>query len=170
MKETVRRGVFETNSSSIHSICISTENKIEELILPSYLVFKTDYFGWKWEKSNSTTYKASYLYTALCCLYDKKEVSDWQNYIFETLIEYGVEAEFDPVKYDAWGMMDGGIDHVDKTLPLIESLRHSKRRLMRFLFDPKSYIATGNDNSWPDRINGLHCNVDYDHEEYLKTN
>src|SRR5690348_3254391 len=62
MKQKVRESVFETNSSSTHSICIA---KDAEIILPESLHFSFGEFGWEHGSLGSTGEKASYLYTGL---------------------------------------------------------------------------------------------------------
>lgn len=54
--------MFETNSSSTHSICIT---KSDVLDIPSSVYFTTGEFGWSHQKLNSVKEKASYLYTAI---------------------------------------------------------------------------------------------------------
>ena len=52
----IRNGVFETNSSSTHSIAIPRScNNI------NYISFHIGEFGWEWEEANP----ADYFYTAI---------------------------------------------------------------------------------------------------------
>ena len=55
----IRKGVFETNSSSTHSICIA---KDAELTIPQSLHFSFGEFGWECDTLYSVSEKASYLY------------------------------------------------------------------------------------------------------------
>lgn len=64
MKKQTRKGVFETNSSSVHTITIS-KNGYDKSIIPEVLVFIFGEFGWEVNKLSSVYEKASYLYTAL---------------------------------------------------------------------------------------------------------
>lgn len=68
--KTIRNNVFETNSSSSHSLCIGVSNELS----PSYLLI--DYvdncvhvefgeFGWGYDKTNNQYDKLSYLVTML---------------------------------------------------------------------------------------------------------
>lgn len=68
MKRQVRRNVFETNSSSVHSISISNKGTLE----PSYLCVDDETnkigvsfgeFGWGYDKINSQSEKLEYLLT-----------------------------------------------------------------------------------------------------------
>ena len=58
----VRQGVFETNSSSTHSICIA---QTTDYIIPDKVSFSVGEFGWEVDKLSSLSEKASYLYTAI---------------------------------------------------------------------------------------------------------
>jgi hypothetical protein len=55
MKRQVRYGVFETNSSSTHSICILTET--EQLSIPDRVEFECDEFGWEVDTLTSRSEK-----------------------------------------------------------------------------------------------------------------
>ena len=44
MKRQIRRGCFETNSSSTHAICIATEDVLN---IPKNIHFGFDDFGWE---------------------------------------------------------------------------------------------------------------------------
>lgn len=43
MKKVIRRGVFETNSSSVHAISISNAGN---LVYPKFVYFEEGEFGW----------------------------------------------------------------------------------------------------------------------------
>ena len=57
MKRQIRSGVFETNSSSIHSIAIPRSCKAVDSVS-----FSIGEFGWEWDEADA----ANYLYTAIC--------------------------------------------------------------------------------------------------------
>lgn len=63
MKKQIRKSVFETNSSSTHSICINSK---ENLVIPEQVAFSTsEEFGWENELHNDLWTKASYFYLSL---------------------------------------------------------------------------------------------------------
>lgn len=167
----IRRGVFETNSSSTHSVCISSERG-QPLDYPSIVHFKCAYFGWEECRLESPDDKASYLYSSILALYGREEAETAKNRIFKFLAEEDIDCEFDlPVyyKYDGYVYLDnGGIDHAgeDEHVNFVENVLHSKKRLLRYLFSPHSYVLTGNDNEATD----VSINADYPHEEYYKGN
>ena len=169
----VRKGVFETNSSSTHSICIS---KHDDYVLPSTLYFRLGDFGWESEIYKGAEDLASYLWTAVVdfygdCYSDYKMVEDYKNYLYEKLYEYGVECEFELPIYDekySW-CVNANIDHVAELDDLLSSLRKSPRKLIRFLFSPDSFILCGNDNS--DWYYDKHDELDFSEvDEYYKGN
>ena len=70
MKKVIRKGTFETNSSSTHAICICTDKKLlEEMEYPEHLYFGIGEHGWEYERLNTPKEKANYLYTAILYIY-----------------------------------------------------------------------------------------------------
>ena len=178
MKLQVRSGVFETNSSSTHSLAISTEKGLK-LKFPKKVVFKYGEFGWEERTLKSTKDKASYLYTAIF-YFDAKIREQYIRFIFDTLVENNIECHFDgDIKYtvSTWGFdrnnpsiyfsenIDGYIDHAEN-LGFIEKICTDKQLLLSYLFSEHSFIKTGNDNSASD----ISINVNYDHQEFYKGN
>jgi len=152
MKRQVRNNVFETNSSSMHSICISKKPVITDDINGKFVYFQPGEFGWEFEKYDDLEDKASYLYEAITDLYrDEKECSDVLNRLYETLGKYGVSCKFKAKKKDKYGFTEGYIDHVDQTAEFLKAVLHSENRLLRFLFGD-SFILTGNDNCYEDEV------------------
>ena len=58
MKKQIRRGVFETNSSSVHAICISKSNEYKTQDNVDFIYGR---FGWSPETLYTPEEKASYL-------------------------------------------------------------------------------------------------------------
>lgn len=146
MKRQVRQGVFETNSSSTHEICISKKNVAKEDI-PTFIKFNHGEFGWGFDKYDRILERASYLYQAICdlCWGDDKTKSGYINSLYSTLSKYGVECEFDLKDKDDNDWEIGHIDHGDETREFVASVMHSEKRLLRYLFGD-SIIIVGNDN------------------------
>lgn len=150
MRVQIRRGVFETNSSSTHCISIVCGGaNLSEKEGMDCLEFKLGEFGWEWENYHSPEDKASYLWTAIIHLNfpgerdykaDSERISKW-------LGEEGIEAIFDDTKC-SWNneYFGGYVDHTEDLLPFIEYVLESKEHLLNFLFDWDSCIRTGNDN------------------------
>ena len=132
----IRQGVFETNSSSTHSICISREH-----VEPTdFISFHLGYFGWGNDKVNA----ADYLYTAIMTMDDWEEKLDKLKSILD---DYGVQYEFEEPKWanNSWGsyLADAGIDHAYETYDFVNAVLNDEDLLMRTLFGD-SFVYTGN--------------------------
>ena len=57
----IRKGTFETNSSSTHSICITKEDSFIKIPEELKINVKNYEFGWKYEKYRGTDEKFAYL-------------------------------------------------------------------------------------------------------------
>lgn len=144
MKTQIRNSVFETNSSSTHSICIS--KKPVEVDKNKFIYFRLGEYGW----SNGTANAASYLYTAIMC---QKERYDLLNRLKEILDKHEIKYEFQEAvihSFESNGALysfleNGGIDHSENTMPFINSMLNDEDMLMRLLFS-ESNVYTGNDN------------------------
>lgn len=147
----IRHGLFETNSSSTHAICIAKKN--DGLVIPQSLDFTLNDFGWEERFYYDVEDKASYFYTALYNSYDediKKNFENIKNHIYDVLGKAGCECWFDKERPSKWGrwMESGYIDHQNEIDPLIHKLIKNDKMLFRFLFSPDSFVVTGNDNSY----------------------
>lgn len=175
MKTQIRRGVFETNSSSTHAISIVKNGS--KPIKTSSLVFDDGEFGWGFDIYTDTYSKASYLWEAIVANcngdgYGSDEdcvmsYDDAIKFVTDTLAKYGVEAVFMERRpsgetytdskgvehhlynfYDEYGTKRGGyIDHSYELRDFLENILTDEEQLISFLFDEGSYISTGNDNS-----------------------
>jgi len=163
MKQSIRRNVFETNSSSTHSLCVTKNNILDQK--QESLNFSIGEFGWEHDTLRSSFEKASYLYTAIL-INEKVELLDSVKVILEN---NNVEYEFEEPKYDGDDeykyLKYGYIDHGNELDDFL-GICNDEDKLMRFLFSSESFILTGNDNSGCD----VDINVNYDHEEYYKGN
>lgn len=171
MKTQVRRSVFETNSSSTHSISIVKESS--NIHFPSVVEFNAGEFGWEWENYNDYLSKASYLYTAILettqlkvteDLADGKKqckdlIDEKLNKIREILWKYGIECVFDSYEikhydyevsvgkhHNYYPEYDGYIDHGYELADWVNRILNDEKLLINFLFDNDSVIETGNDN------------------------
>lgn len=166
MKVQVRRSVFETNSSSTHSISIIKESDIDEF--PNTLVFGKGEFGWEFDIHYDTVTKAEYLWEAITsCLKDIDKVNNAIKFITETLAKHNIKAIFpyaDNMKVkthkyngstytyiqfmnDEDEKDDGYVDHGNELGDFLEDVLSNENKLMNYLFDYNSYVSTGNDNS-----------------------
>lgn len=173
MKTQIRRSVFETNSSSTHSISIVKEPT--NIHFPTTMEFNVGEFGWEWKIYSDYRSKASYLYTAILfntCLESNTELIDGKqkcrdmvkeklNKIKNALSKYGIKCIFHPFQIKTYNYNDysnghptwsyypdtrGYIDHGNELKEWINTILNDETLLINFLFDNSSVIETGNDN------------------------
>lgn len=175
MKKTVkiRQGVFETNSSSTHSICIAKKAK---LTIPESLHFAFGEFGWEFKTLRSLSEKACYLYTGLIRNDRQKDA----NRVLNFLSKKGIEVTAEEPIYDVgsytddkgktveykYGKNTGFVDHDDELKEFLDAVCKDNEKLLQFLFSDLSFIITGNDNDDMD----VGIKVSYPHDEYYKGN
>jgi hypothetical protein len=138
-KVLIRKGVFETNSSSCHSISIADDTKqfVMDTIYPDQfgvVSIHGDEFGWEWFKHNDAITKASYA----------AQQFSQNDMALETLAEVIREQTgADQVKF--FDLDSGYVDH--DSYGIVPSDRES---LKNFIFNRNSWLFGGNDNSTPD--------------------
>ena len=144
----IRHSMFETNSSSTHSIAIS-KKKVNVKSLPSKINFYIGDFGWSHEEVN----RANYFYTALALNYGKDGLDDALKHVKSVLLNIGVDSEFSiPEWYDSGRLANGYIDHFDEIREFVTTLMSDDQMLIRYLFSD-SHVYTGNDNQEFDNDN-----------------
>ena len=152
----IRKNVFETNSSSTHSICIA---KVQDYTIPTKLHLELGDFGWN-EDTISTDYeKASYLYTAIVNYFPHH----LDNFL-QLLDAKGIEITKEELKDDSWN--NGYVDHGGELSDFVKDVMTNEEKLLSYLFSGLSFILTGNDNS----DSNIDINVSYDYDEYYKGN
>ena len=145
MKVQIRRGCFETNSSSTHAICISKDD-VDKSNLPKHITFTHGEFGWEEAILSDVWSRASYLYQAICDCYYEEERQEKLGVLEDLLAGYGISCEFEPDKKDSWGLTYGYIDHSYEAKDFVDAVLNDSDKLIRYLFGD-SIIVTGNDNS-----------------------
>lgn len=145
MKRQIRSSVFETNSSSTHSIAIPYNCDISD-----NMSFRTDDFGWSFDVVDP----ADYFYTAI---YETSETEAEANEKIERLKNIldknGVHYHFRKPKshvstydnVDYFYLDDGYIDHGYELRDFVDELMNDESKLLRFLSG--GLVFTGNDNS-----------------------
>lgn len=139
----IRVNVFESNSSSTHSICISKK----PATLGSYVNFHLGEYEWEFEEVDIR----DYLYTAIMChdcVYNR--VPLWLPKLKNILDKNGIMYDFERPTYSEWGTPEFGIDHATSTFGFVETVLNDEDMLMRLLFNSESVVYTGNDNAWGD--------------------
>lgn len=152
----IRRNVFETNSSSTHSICVTKNDILDDKM--NNLYFRLDEFGWEHSRLRYVGEKASYLYTGIVC----NGRMDLLKKVKKVLDKNNIEYEFEDPEEAGYFY----IDHGSNLTNFLNDICNNEDKLMRYLFSSESFIITSNDNSYyNDDID-----VDYEYEEYYKGN
>jgi hypothetical protein len=146
----IRRNVFETNSSSTHSICISKK----PVTIGKCIHFYIGEYGW----GNDCVDTASYLYTAIL---EQDSCDELLDKLKRILDKYSIEYNFDEPIYHTssdgeykW-LEYGYIDHSDELQEFLSIILSNEDMLMRYLFGD-SCVYTGNDNQDDDPSG---CNI-----------
>lgn len=186
MKTQIRRGVFETNSSSVHSISIIKDDFKSSLPI-QFTIDCDGMFGWEVYTYDSPENKAAYLYQAIVSYptynehnkewYDakiaKEKLQDLMDKFISNLESYGIEikckykfakifhteyfASFNLKKYnydyvlfvDENGNTSkniGFLDHGSEAKEFVDYVLSSPENTVKFIFDYRCFIETGNDN------------------------
>lgn len=144
MATTIRKNVFETNSSSTHSLCISEEGKYSSISLneDGNIVLNGGEFGWGWDKFNDPLTKANYC--ALDNLHNPhrlellKKVLKKETGANEILINISDDWNSPTCSY---------IDHEGHGTSVDAFL--DEETLKNFIFGENSWLYIGNDNETP---------------------
>lgn len=148
----IRNNVFETNSSSTHSICIPKKTKSTV----NQVHFSIGEYGWENDTVHDT---ASYLYTAILCGYEYKEAMDKLDKLTEILNKHNIAYTFEKPKweisnYNGSEYLDYGyLDHAWDAHELVEALLDNEDMLLRYLSE--GVVYTGNDGE----LDYKHCNI-----------
>lgn len=154
--EVIRNGVFETNSSSTHSICISrlgSNNDHLQKFPDGFIYVFPNKFGWEERIYNDPCTKASYCLTYVMQFFDHKsmgmnsvlgkdrlEMLTKAIALHESVDEKSVVFSPMSCSYYNWGY----IDH--QSSGVCSDAFSSINRLKSFIFNSKSILITDNDN------------------------
>ena len=144
MKIQIRKGTWETNSSSTHALVIKKE---KPSYLPNDIYFALGEFGWEHEKYNDTETKASYLHTVIYNLYyDIENVETYNQYkkkINSILQDHNVtDIRWERPKKSTYAY----VDHVDQCEKWLNTILENPDYLISWLFNDDSWLVTDNDN------------------------
>ena len=140
----IRNNVFETNSSSTHSITVGENKNGEYDILP--ITVNPDWygeFGWEFATWDTIEEKLAYMIRCLVCYdYDENTLENRIKPIQERLHNLGID--FELPTYEEY--RNGYVDHEDWYQEEIEEIYKDDDTLLTFLLSDSSYIEGGNDN------------------------
>ena len=145
MKHSIRYGVFETNSSSIHSLAIPKSCDISK-----FFSFHIGEFGWTFTDDNDP---CDYFYTAIYEVSNtKEELKERLTRLKKILDNAGIQYYLGEVKIfpaswkpEGFYLDNGYIDHGESLRAFVDHLLQDSNRLLRFLSN--GLVFTGNDNS-----------------------
>lgn len=148
MKQKIRTSVFETNSSSTHSLVIDDKNFVLDTILPNdegIIYIESGHFGWEWEKYNDARIKASYLYTASLESYYESKKEEIQERLISVISGQTLANNVVLVPEDSssWG---AGIDHQSIEDGQLDNVLFDESIMKNFIFNENSTLYLGNDN------------------------
>lgn len=135
----IRKGTFETNSSSTHSIAIS-KNKVN-IPIGCSINFHIGEYGWEESEYNFP----DYMYTSLLCNNDEEGFQKLKS----ILDKWNVKYNFEKPKWEYYNeyrcLQNGYIDHSGETFPIMREILNDEDLLARALFGDAT-VYTGNDN------------------------
>lgn len=154
----IRRQVFETNSSSTHSISIAggTAGLLDTIVPKDGVIHLTGgEFGWEWEKYNDALTKANY---AAQFAFNDPQMTDM---LIEVIKEHtGAKDVF----------ITAGIGHIDHQSAKSEGGKaqaafDTPAQLKNWIFNPSSWLFTGNDNeNHPPNFYDVEFGIEYKYE------
>jgi len=141
----VRPNIFETNSSSTHSISVKELDSTE--VLDTSLVPDSDgcivllggEFGWEWNRFNDALTKANY------CAVDQQTNPDNLEMLERVIKEQtGVKGVISRISTDQSQNHGSCVDH--QSAGTSQEVFSSDESLRNFIFNKESFLFTGNDN------------------------
>jgi hypothetical protein len=143
---TIRYNVFESNSSSTHSLAIPKESSDT----PNHLSFYIGEFDWGWDEVSPT----DYFYTAIYETSDTAdEVAEKLEKLTDILDVHEIRYHFGEARTHIWNsdnginyisLDNGYIDHGGELRAFVDELLNNGNKFIRFLSE--GLVFTGNDN------------------------
>ena len=162
----IRNGVFETNSSSTHSIAIP--RNWDSKISGNY--FRIGEFGWSFDVVDP----ADYFYTAIYETSETMAEAEEKLKRLKDILEYNdIDYNFEEVdceEYNGWlSLKNGYIDHGYELKDFVDMLLNDGDKLVRFLSG--GLVFTGNDNSYTEERCFIERNEEFldDYDWHSKT-
>jgi len=130
----VRYHAFETNSSSVHSLCISKE---EPKRYPNKIKFESGIFDQRRMDLKTTDLRASYLYEMICS--EEALDSTYTNKLKSFLDKKGIKYKFPKEN-------KGYIGHSPDNEDIVKRLFENTDLLNNYLFSERSFVQVGSDS------------------------
>lgn len=145
--EVIRRGVFETNSSSSHSVSIKHGDYVPEKLYVEDGICKIypGEFGWEEFDYNDAATKAAYCLTYVK-MFEEEETEPLSMMLREVIAEVtGADVEFVAEDGSSWGYIDHQSSDVWRAA--CGDAFRNKKALKAFIFNSRSVLTTNNDNN-----------------------
>jgi len=150
----IRKDVFETNSSSCHTLVIKNNTQYDTISLdgPQLCLCGGEY-GWNYENLVSAEDKANYVATLLKYINEScynKELSSWAK-INEKICKDNFEQvvkEQTGAKEIIYNLESAYIDHQSCESASDFKFLLDKNKIKNLIFGKASYIVIDNDNHW----------------------
>lgn len=148
----IRNGVFETNSSSCHSISIRIplSNNDYDTIIPDEngnIEIITEDFGWQQITYDEPRDKLAYLMIYIRdWVYSEEEKSIFSERLLKVVKDHTGCNSLILKPYSDSPYCDGYIDHQSAENNHLHWIFNNEFDLKNFIFNPQSYIETDNDN------------------------
>lgn len=177
MTRQIRKNVFETNSSSSHSLTLSPGDVVaqpfaKEVLRKGSITLHKGEFGWEWHRYYGVEGKLKYLFTQLF----SDDITDFATAEEATAALRASEPRFDQlcrVVEDHTGVTvlaapvsSGYIDH--DSVGVGTELFNIDETLKNFLFSEKSCIETGNDNNGPSKLISTDRGEEHFYKEFYR--
>lgn len=162
----IRNNVFETNSSSTHTIIIPKEYREKEEMEPQKFKAHLEEFGWENDRKRNLL---NYIYTGLIYIYGD-DYKKYTNKIDKMLKPYNIEITWAEPKKDEWGYYSGYVDHGYELEKFYNDLFTDADLLVDAILN--GYVNTGNDNdeTGDEYLYGTIRIETYDEYRYYKGN
>jgi hypothetical protein len=156
----IRDAVFETNSSSSHSVTVSADELADEFgisketLRGGVITAHTKVYGWEWARSYSPGAKIAYLVTQLAGGYASGKPG--KDVTREVRRDSRVDSMLSMIerrtgcRVEVMGASSAYVDH--NSVGTGVELLDDPEKLMSFIFGRRSYVETGNDNSNPPMV------------------
>ncbi|MBO7695763.1 MAG: hypothetical protein J6T10_24295 [Methanobrevibacter sp.] len=170
----IRRGTFETNSSSAHAICVHNDKNIK---IPSYIFFGLEdleaeyshwYEGGHW---NTIQGRANYLHTIMVMMLPKTKYVESKTRLTKWLKELGVKSEWAKVKWSEDGESFASkqfLYEIKDTCSdtILNIIIEDKEKLRNYLFGKNSDIIIGYDDYFYENLKKAQKLYPPESEEY----
>lgn len=148
----IRSNVFETNSSSTHSIAIPKKTNY----VNQHVDFNLDEYGWENETVTDT---ASYLYTAILDGYSYDDAMERIKKLTDILNSHDISYSFEKPRWEEYNgkkyldYNSGYIDHACEARDFVDAVLNDEDMLLRYLSSGVVYTGNDNQDTRPDGCN-----------------